>query len=92
MLECPRCGSTNLVTKGKKNSYWIGSDKMKTDRNYGWNVGHTDVPDDAVVCLSCGHVFNPGWSSGSNRATAASGCLLQILGLLLTLTFSYFVL
>ena len=81
MLECPRCGSTNLVTKSSRNDYWLGTKKLKSGRDYGWGVGHTSVPDDAVVCMSCGHVFRPGWSS-SNRAAAGSGCLLPVLGLL----------
>lgn len=90
MLECPRCGSTNLVTKGKGNSYWLGTKNLKFDRNYGWNVGHTNVPDDAVVCMSCGYVFKPGWRSNAAATSTASGCLLPILSFLLALlSFSF---
>lgn len=62
MLECPRCGSCDLVTKGSKNNYWLGTDKLKIKKDYGWNVGHTEVPDNTVVCKSCGYVFKPGWN------------------------------
>ena len=62
MLECPRCGSSKLVTKSDKHNCWLGTDKLKIKKDYGWGMGNTSVPDDKVVCQECGYVFKPGWS------------------------------